>query len=71
MTTGSLSRFCAVGPLVLLGATTVSQLSLAPPTYAAGTTVALLAWGDNSTGELGNGSMANSDTPTVVSFRLG
>ena len=71
MTTGSLSRFCAVGALVLLGATTVSQLSLAPPTYAAGTTVALFAWGDNSNGELGNGNTTNSDTPQLVPLPAG
>jgi alpha-tubulin suppressor-like RCC1 family protein len=35
---------------------------------AAGTA---LAWGDNSTGELGDGTTAGSDTPVMVSFQPG
>jgi len=66
------SRICAVAALVILGTTAVVQVTLAAPSAAAGSTVALLAWGDNSLGQLGDGtSGGSSDTPDAVSLPAG
>ena len=67
----SLTRLGAVATLVVLGTTAVLQVGGTVPTGAAGSSVVLLSWGDNSSGELGNDSTTNSDTPTPVSLPPG
>jgi alpha-tubulin suppressor-like RCC1 family protein len=66
-----LCRLGAAATLVVLGMTALLQVGAAPPTGAAGTSVVLLSWGDNSTGELGNGNATNSSTPSTVSLPPG
>jgi alpha-tubulin suppressor-like RCC1 family protein len=65
------SRLCAVVAFLILGTTAVVQLALAAPSAAAGSTVALLSWGDNASGELGNGNTTNTSTPSAVSLPPG
>ena len=68
----SLSKVLMAATLMLLGTTAVLEIDTAAPAAAAGSTVALFAWGDNSTGELGNGvSGGFSDTPALVSLPSG
>jgi alpha-tubulin suppressor-like RCC1 family protein len=68
----TLSRLCAAAALVVLGTTALLQITGASPAVAAGSSVRLFAWGDNSTGELGNGvSGGFSDTPGLVSLPSG
>ena len=69
----SLSRILAAAALTVLGLAAVLQVVTAVPTTAAapGSTVGIFAWGDNSSGELGNGSTTNSSTPAPVSLPSG
>jgi alpha-tubulin suppressor-like RCC1 family protein len=68
----ALSRLGAAATLVVLGSTALLQVGDAMPTGAAGSSVAILSWGDNSSGELGNGvTGGTSDTPVSVSLPAG
>jgi alpha-tubulin suppressor-like RCC1 family protein len=69
----SLSRILAAAALTVLGLAAVLQVVTAVPATAAapGSTVGIFAWGDNSSGELGNGSTTNSSTPAPVSLPSG
>jgi alpha-tubulin suppressor-like RCC1 family protein len=66
-----LSRLGAAATLVVLGITALLQVGGAIPTGAAGSSVVLLSWGDNSSGELGNGNTTNISTPSAVSLPPG
>ena len=57
--------------LALLGVTGLGLLGPAPGASAAPSVTSLFAWGDNSTGELGNGTTSNSDVPVNVSLPAG
>ena len=66
------TRLYGAATLVVLGITALLQVGGAIPTGATGSSVALLSWGDNSSGELGNGVTGGiSDTPVSVSFPTG
>jgi alpha-tubulin suppressor-like RCC1 family protein len=68
----TLCRFGAAAVLVVLGTTGLLQVGGTTVAAAAGSSVGLFAWGDNSSGELGNGlSGGISDTPVVVSLPSG
>ena len=60
------SRLCLVFPVIMLGA--VALLSATSEVGAgAATSAGVFAWGDNSTGELGNGAIGGtSDEPAAV-----
>ena len=65
-------RICAVSALIALGTTVLVQVADSTPAAAAGSSVALLSWGDNSSGELGNGVTGGvSDSPVSVSLPPG
>ena len=63
----------AASVLASLGAAGVGRLAPVPAAGAAppASVTALVAWGDNSTGELGNGTTSNADTPMTVSLPAG
>ncbi len=62
----------AASVLASLSATGLGFLGAAsPPAGAATAVTTLFAWGDNSTGELGDGSTANADAPIPVSLPAG
>jgi hypothetical protein len=67
----SLSRILAAAALTVLGLAAVLQVVTAVPAAAAGSTVGIFAWGNDSSGELGNGSTTNSSTPAPVSLPSG
>ncbi len=65
------SRLCLAFALVVLGSVAFLQAISNPPAGAASLT-AVLSWGDNSTGQLGNGATGGtSDTPAAVSLPSG
>ena len=65
------SRLGAAATLVVLGVTALLQIGGGAPAGAAGSSVVLLSWGDNSSGELGNGNTTNTSTPSAVSLPPG
>ena len=64
---------CAIGLAAILGVAAPSTAALGARTDhpAASRGGALLAWGQNSDGELGNGTVTNSDTPVRVKLPRG
>jgi hypothetical protein len=65
------SRLCLAFALVVLGAVIFLQVVRNPPAGAASFT-GVFSWGENSTGQLGNGvTGGTSDTPAAVSLRSG
>ena len=60
-----------IAGLLLLGTIAAAQMAPVAPATGAPTTTVLLAWGDNSNGELGNGGSDNSDTPLAVTLPAG
>jgi alpha-tubulin suppressor-like RCC1 family protein len=66
---GAIALFAALGVTGLGGLGPASASAAGASSPAAVTT--LFAWGDNSTGELGNGSTANADAPVTVSLPAG
>ncbi len=66
-----LSRVFVAAALGVLGMTVVLQGAPVSPAAAAVSTVGVFAWGDNSTGELGDGNTTNSSTPLAVSLPPG
>ncbi len=67
----SLTRLGAAATLMVLGITALLQVGRAIPAGAAGSSVVLLSWGDNSSGELGNGNTTSTSTPSAVSLPSG
>jgi alpha-tubulin suppressor-like RCC1 family protein len=66
------SRVLVVFAMVVLGTITWLQVSTAVPAGAAASSVGVFAWGDNSTGELGNESIGGSSgTPAPVALPAG
>ena len=71
MVNRSLARLGAAAALVVLGVTALSQIGGGVPAGATGSSVVLLSWGDNSSGELGNGNTTNTSMPSAVSLPPG
>src|SRR5580704_16063494 len=67
----SLSKVLTAAALMALGMAAGLQVATAIPATAAGSTVGVFAWGDNSSGELGNGNTTNNSTPAPVSLPSG
>jgi alpha-tubulin suppressor-like RCC1 family protein len=67
----SLSKVFTAAALMALGIAAGLQVATAVPATAAGSTVGVFAWGDNSSGELGDGNTTNSSTPLAVSLPPG
>lgn len=66
------SRVFVTFAIVVLGAITWLQVGSAAPVGAAVSSVGVFAWGDNSTGELGNGVIGGSSgTPAPVALPAG
>ena len=67
-------RAAAAVPLILAAATVTTgpaDASAAYPGRAAAAGPSVLAWGDNSAGELGNGTLAGTAAPVAVSGLAG
>ncbi len=56
------TRLCTGTALLVVGMTAAVQVAIAAPAAAAGTAVGVFAWGDNTYGELGNGTNTGPDT---------
>jgi alpha-tubulin suppressor-like RCC1 family protein len=70
--TAVMSKVFVTFAVVVLGAVTWLQVSSAMPAGAATNSVGVFAWGDNSTGELGNGlTGGSSGTPAPVALPAG
>jgi alpha-tubulin suppressor-like RCC1 family protein len=70
----SFAKLSALGgaTVMVLAATALFQVGGSPSAVAAGSSVRLFAWGDNSADELGDGiSGGTSDTPVVVALPPG
>jgi alpha-tubulin suppressor-like RCC1 family protein len=68
----SLARVCTAAAVIVLGTTAALEISGSTPAAAAGSSVGLFAWGDNSSGELGGGISGDvSATPVTVSLPTG
>jgi alpha-tubulin suppressor-like RCC1 family protein len=61
------SRLCAAFAMIMLGMVALLSAASQMRAGAAATSTAVFAWGDNSTGELGNGAVGGtSDVPAAV-----
>jgi alpha-tubulin suppressor-like RCC1 family protein len=71
-TFGPAGKLCLAGALLLPGAAVGWQFATATSAAAASTTTVAFAWGDNSSGELGNGATGPAvATPVAVSLPAG